>query len=210
MHYHNSLNYHNCHVYDHFAKTCPKLAESQKPANTPANTDTDFQTVSNRRHPPRRKEPQASQQKASQDHSPLADTPRPENKNSFAVLQEEEAQEPETAVVQDQGNSGPIGSLDVPKQASPKQASPKTASPGSKKDPRALIRETSAQAGPASLIPSSEGTSDSENSSAPSPPLTRGRKTNKERREKEIASNISSGSQKKLDPFIKGLSSPPI
>ena len=78
---------------------------------------------------------------------------------------------------------------------------------GSKKDPIDLGGETSAQVGLASLVPSTEETSDSEDFSAPSPPLTRGRKTNKERREKEAASNISAGSQKKLDPFIKGHSS---
>jgi len=36
-----------CHVYGHFAKSCPKLAEPQKPANLPASKDTEFQTVSN-------------------------------------------------------------------------------------------------------------------------------------------------------------------
>ena len=102
-----------CHVYVHFTKSCPKLAEPQKPANPPATTDTEFQTVFNRRRPPRRKEPQASQQKVSQDHSPLADTPRPENKNSFEVLQEDEAQEPKVVDVPDQGLPGPLGSLEA-------------------------------------------------------------------------------------------------
>ena len=81
---------------------------------------------------------------------------------------------------------------------------------GSKKDPIDLGGETSAQVGLASLVPSTEETSDSEEFSAPSPPLTRGRKTNKERREKEAASNINAVSQKKLDPFIKGHSSLPV
>ena len=149
--------------------------------------------VSNRRHPLRRKEPQASQYKVSpQDHSPLADTPRLENKNSFEVLPE-------------QGIPSPLGSLEAAEQASSKPASS-----GAKKDPNALVHETPAQARLASLVPSSEGTFESEDFLAPSPPLTRGQKTNKERREKEAASNISSGSQKKLDPFIKGHSSPPI
>ena len=141
-----------------------------------------------------------SLQKASQDL--LADSPRPENKNSFAVLQEDEVQEPEVAAVQEQGNLGPISALEV--------VSPKPASLGSKKDPIDLGGDSSAQVGLASLVPSSEETSDSEEFSAPSPPLTRGRKTNKERREKEAASNISAGSQKKLDPFIKGHPSPPV
>ena len=35
------------HVYGHFAKRCPKLAESQKPANLSASKDTEFQTVTN-------------------------------------------------------------------------------------------------------------------------------------------------------------------
>ena len=138
-----------------------------------------------------------AQQKASQD--PLAASPWPENKNSFAVLQEDEVQEPEVAVVQEEGILDPISALEA--------VSSKPASLGSKKDPIYLGGETSAQVGLASLVPSSEETSNSENFSAPSPPLTRGRKTNKERREKEAASNISAGSQKKLDPFIKGHSS---
>jgi len=141
-----------------------------------------------------------SQQKASQD--PLADSPRPENKNSFAVLQEDEVQEPEVAAVQEQGNLDPNSALEV--------VSPTPASLGSKKDPIDLDGESSAQVGLASLVPSTEEASDSEDFSAPSPPLTRGRKTNKERREKEAASNISAGYQKKLDPFIKGHSSPPV
>jgi hypothetical protein len=55
-------------------------------------------------------------------------------------------------------------------------------------------------------IPSSGSmeTPDTVDTSALSPPLTQGRKTNKARREKEVASNISLGSQKKLDPFFKG------
>ena len=82
-----------------------------------------------------------------------------------------------------------------------KEASPNPASSGSKKDPKDLDYDTSAHAGLASLVPSSgsEGTSDFEDFSAPSPPLTRGRKTNKERRENEAASNFSLGSQKRLD-----------
>ena len=139
-----------------------------------------------------------AQQKASQD--PRVASPRPENKNSFAVLQEDE--EPEVAAVQEQGILDPSSALEA--------VSSKPASPGSKKDPIDLGGETSAQVGLASLVPSSEETSDSEGFSAPSPPLTRGCKTNKERREKEAASNISAGSQKKLDPFIKGHSSPPV
>ena len=89
-------------------------------------------------------------------------------------------------------------------------ADPKHASLGSRKDLNALGHETPVQAGLDSSAPLSEGTSESKDFSAPSPPLTKERKTNKERREKEATSNISSGSQKKLDPFIKGISSQPI
>ena len=94
----------------------------------------------------------------------------------------------------------------VPVSLTMKQASPKLASSGSKRDLKELDHKTSAQAGLASLVPSSrsEGTSDYKDFLAPSPPLTRGQKTNKERREKEAASNICSGSQKRIDPFIKG------
>ena len=141
-----------------------------------------------------------SLQKASQD--PLADSPWSKNKNSFSVLQEDEVQEPAVAAVQEQGNHDSISALEA--------VSPNPASLGSKKDPIDLGGETSAQVGLASLVPSSEEASDSEDFSAPSPPLTRGRKTNKERREKEAASKISVGSQKKLDPFIKGHSSSPV
>ena len=147
-----------------------------------------------------------SQHKVSpQDHSLLADTPWPENKNSFEFLEEDEAQESESVNVPEQGIPGPLGSLEAAKQASPKPASL-----GSKKDPNTLVHETPAQERLASSVPSSEGTSESEDFSARSPPLTRGRKTNKENREKEAASNINLGSQKKLDHFIKGYSSPPI
>ena len=109
-------------------------------------------------------------------------------------------QEPEVAAVQESSIRDPSSTLEA--------VSPKLASLGSKKDPIDLGGDSSAQVGLASLVPSIEETSDSEEFSAPSPPLTRGRKTNKERREKEAASNISAGSQKKLDPFIKGHSSP--
>ena len=85
-----------------------------------------------------------SQQKASQD--PIADSPRPENKNSFAVLQEDEVQEPEVAAVQEQGNHDPSSALEA--------VSPKPASLGSKKDPIDLGGETSSQVGLASLVPS--------------------------------------------------------
>ena len=105
-----------------------------------------------------------AQQKASQD--PRAASPRPENKNSFAVLQEDEVQEPEVAAIQEQGSLDPTSDVEP--------VSPKPASLGSKKDPIDLGGETSSQVGLASLVPSSEETSDSEDFSAPSPPLTRG------------------------------------
>ena len=97
---------------------------------------------------------------------------------------------------------GPPGPLETV----PEKASPIPSSSGSKKDPKDLDYETSAHAGLASLVLSSrtEGTSDSKDFSAPSPPLTSGQKTKKERREKEAASNICLGSQKRIYPFIKG------
>ena len=85
-----------CHVYGHFAKSCPKLAESQKTTTPLAPKDTEFQTVINGRRPPRRKEPQASQHKgSSQDPTPLPESPPLENKNNFEVLQEVEDQDME-------------------------------------------------------------------------------------------------------------------
>ena len=81
---------------------------------------------------------------------------------------------------------GPLG----PAETVP-GVSPKPSSLDSKRGPKELDHETSAQAGPglASLVPSSgsEGISDYEDFSCPSPPLTGGRNTNKERREKESA-----------------------
>ena len=78
-----------CHVYGHSVKSYPKLAESQKTTTLPAPKDTKFQTVINRRQPPQRKEPQASQHKgSSQDLTPLVESPLPENKNNFEVWQE--------------------------------------------------------------------------------------------------------------------------
>ena len=74
-----------------------------------------------------------AQQKASQD--PRAASPRPENKNSFAVLQEDEVQEPEVAAVQEQG---------IPDISTLEAVSSKPASPSSKKDPIDLGGETSA------------------------------------------------------------------
>ena len=86
-----------------------------------------------------------------------------------------------------------------------KEATPRFPS-GSKRDARALDQETSIQVGLSSLVPSvgSEGSSDPKELSSPSPTLTKGQKTNKERREKEASSNIFLGSQKRLDSFIKG------
>jgi len=55
--------------------------------------------------------------------------------------------------------------------------------------------------------PKSSEDSDSSNNTGPSPPLTRGRKSNKERREAEALANISAGAQTTLAPFLKGQSS---
>ena len=44
---------------------------------------------------------------------------------------------------------------------------------------------------------------DPSNVSPPSAPHTRGRRSNKERREREVEKNVSLGSQKRLDPMLK-------
>lgn len=180
-----------CHTYGHFAKCCPKASEVAEPAK-----GDDFQPVTNRRRQPRRKESLAQVPKV----TPSAEATL-ENKNSFEALQEEEALDPEATTVME----------DPPVD----ERLPDPALPGSvdAKEARASDPEPPAPAGPAVSVPSSGsvGIIEPEDNSVPSPPLTRGRRTNKARREKETASNISFGSQKKLDPYFKGqISSPSV
>jgi hypothetical protein len=148
--------------------------------------EDDFQPVSNRRRQPRRKDPLPQAQKAT--HSTEATL---ENKNSFDALKEDEALDPETTTVK--GNP-------------PVDESLLDSTPPAAREVRASDPEPPAPTGLVVSVPSSGSveTSETEDISVPSPPLTRGRKTNKAHREKEAASNISLGSQKKMDPFFKG------
>lgn len=129
------------------------------------------------------------------------------NKNSFKILQEDEAQEAEGVedLVQGETLPGPSDPLEIVTDSA-KAASPKLAPSGSKKETRNLDLETSSLARLAALVPTcgSKGNSDPEDFSAPYPPLIRGQKSKKEWREKEAASNIFWGCQSQLDPFIKG------
>jgi hypothetical protein len=109
-------------------------------------------------------------------------------------LKEDEALDPETTVVK--GN--PPADERFPDSIPPESVAVREIQDSDLKPPA-----------PASLvvsIPSSGSveTSDTKDISVPSPPLTRGRKTNKAQREKEVASNISLGCHKQLDPFFKG------
>jgi hypothetical protein len=144
--------------------------------------EDDFQPVTNRRRQSRRKDPLAQAPKAT--HSAEATLA---NKNSFDALNEDEALEPEATTVKE----------DPPADDSLPESTPPA---------KALVPEPSANAD--LVVSVSVETSEPEDN-VPSPPLTRGRKTNKARREKEAASNISLGSQKKLDPYIKGKFSSP-
>jgi hypothetical protein len=174
-----------CHAYGHFAKSCPKTSEEPGPVK-----EDDFQPVNNRRRQPRRKDPLAQAPKAT--HTAEATL---ETKNSFDALKEDEALDPEATTDKE----------DPPADESPPDSTPPETMAA--KETRASDPEPSATAG--LVVSVSVETSEPEDNSAPSPPLTRGRKTNKARREKEAASNISLGSQKKLDPYIKGKFSSP-
>jgi hypothetical protein len=177
-----------CHAYGHFARNCPKASEEPGPVK-----EDDFQPVANRRRQSRRKDPLAQAPKAT--HSAEATL---ENKNSFDALKEDEAPEPEATTVKED----PPADESLPESTPPKSVAAR--------EIRASDPEPSAHAGLVTAPSSgSGGTSEPEDNSVPSPPLTRGRKTNKARREKEAASNISLGSQKKLDPYIKGKISAP-
>jgi hypothetical protein len=179
-----------CHAYGHFARNCPKASEEPGPVKA-----DDFQPVSNRRRQSKRKDPQAQAPKAT--YSAEATL---ENKNSFDALKEDEAPEPEATAVKED----PPADESLPESTPPDSVAAR--------EVRASDPEPSAHAGLVVTVPSSGsgGTSEPEDNSAPSPPLTRGRRTNKARREKEAASNISLGSQKKLDPYIKGKTSAPL
>jgi len=191
----------HCHVYGHFAKSCPKASEVAGPDKA-----EEFQTVTNRRRPTRRKEPFAQASKGTpKEGAPL------ENHNSFEALQEDEIQVPEAKAPEEEPpRSGelpgqpelvvaaaPAASEEVglvepgipPSKQVAHETSPPVESPASRKD---------------GFSSKSAGDSGSGSCPVPSPPLTRGRKTNKERREAEASANIFSGSQKTLAPFLKG------
>jgi hypothetical protein len=177
-----------CHEYGHFARSCPKVSEEPGPAK-----EEDFQPVSSRRRQPRRKEPT--------NQAPKAAKATLENKNSFEALKDDEAPDLEATEEKE----------DTPANESLPVSPPPPPGPTAARDSRAPVPGPSASAGLTDSVPSSDSmeTSETEDISVPSPPLTRGRKTNKARREMEAASNISSGSQKKLDPFIKRKIPPP-
>jgi hypothetical protein len=116
-------------------------------------------------------------------------------------LKEDEAQEPEaTTVKEDPPADGSLPDSTPPESVAAREI-------------QASDPEPFAPADLVVSVPSSGSVENSEpeGNSVPSPPLTRGRRTNKARREKEAASNISLGSQKKLDPFFKvKISSPSV
>jgi len=168
-----------CHAYGHFAKSCPKVPEEKGSAK-----EDEFQPV-NRRRQPRRKDSLPQAPKA----TPSAEATL-ENKNSFDALKEDEAPDLEATTE----NDDPSAEGSLPNSTPP--------GPVAAKESRAPDPSPSASAG----LTASDSV---ETSGVPSPPLTRGRKTNKERREKEAASNIFSGSQKNLDPFLKRKIPPP-
>jgi len=186
-----------CHAYGHFVKSCPKAAE-----DSPSTVkDAEFQTVSNRRRPPRRKETSA---KNSEDLPPKEADPLV-SKNSFEALQEVEIQDTETEPQEDDVKD-PEAAVDAgtpeKDQSPPSTAAslgtadvePVETSLDDRKDPTPSDSKKDAS-------PSDPGT---ERSAGPSPPLTRGRKSNRERREGESYSNILKGHQKTLVPFLKG------
>jgi hypothetical protein len=144
--------------------------------------EDDFQPVTNRRRQPRRKDPLVQAPKAT--HTAEASLV---TKNNFDALKEDEAQDPEAATANPPADESPPESTTMAAKAS--------------------VPEPSATADLGVSV--SVETSEPKDNLVMSPPLTRGRKTNKAHREKEAASNISSGSQKKLDPYIKGKFSPP-
>jgi hypothetical protein len=116
-------------------------------------------------------------------------------------MKEDEALDPEATAVKED----PPADESLPDSTPPDSVAAR--------ETRASALKPSTSAGLVVSVPSSGSveTSESEDNSVPSPPLTRGRRTNKARREKEAASNISLGSQKKLDPYFKGkISSPSV
>jgi len=189
----------HCHVYGHFAKRCPKASEV-------AGLDQadEFQTVTNRRRPPRRKEPLAQAQKTTSTGGAHL-----KNQNSFEALQEDEVQVPEAKAAEEEPSPEEErpGSLEPEVDAAP--VAPEAVGlvdPGT--SPSKLV---DFEAPPTDEPPASRGAcsasrsaGDSGSEPGPSPPLTRGRKTNKERREAEASKNIFLGSQKTMAPFLKG------
>jgi hypothetical protein len=141
-----------CHAYGHFAKSCPKVSGEPGPVK-----EDDFQPVSNRRKQPRRKAPLPQAPKAT--HSAEATL---ENKNSFDALKEDEAPDPETTAVT--GNP-PIG------ESLPDTNPPESVAAREIRDP---VLEPHAPTGLVVSTSSSGSveTSDTEDISVPSPPLT--------------------------------------
>jgi len=188
----------SCHVYGHFAKNCPKLTESQK-ASPPA--EAGFQTVSNRRRGnPRRKEPTAQTSKGTPTEGASM-----ENHNRFEALQEDEIQVPEARAPEEE--PPPKGELPGHPE-SEIAAAPAASEAVDLAEPGTSPSKQVESSPPAAPTPrkdcsSSAGGSDSESIPRPSPPLTRGRKTNKERREAEAFTSISSGSQTTLSTYLK-------
>jgi len=207
----------HCHEHGHFIRNCPKLQESetkksleeggQQTASPSAPAEAGFQKVSNRRRGARRQEESGPRHKI-KDPGPK-DAPV-ESKNSFEALQEVKLPETEAATVTDTPEQietfpGPS----APSELAVVEQVAKAASPD------AIVTDgevTAPNAAPSTALKrvrmpedgrTTERDSESEGISAPSPPLTRGRKTNRERRENEAASNIMWGSQKKMDPFLK-------
>ena len=113
------------------------------------------------------------------------------------MLKEDEAPEPEETTVKED----PLADESLLESSPPKSVATRKIRAPNPEAEKSRITAPSSGSG---------GTSEPEDNSVPSPPLTRGRKTNKARREKEAASNISLGSQKKLDPYIKGKTSVPL
>jgi len=187
----------HCHVYGHFAKSCPKASEVAGPDKA-----DEFQTVKNRRS--RRKEPLAQAQKTTSTGGAHL-----ENQNSFEALQEDEVQVPEAKEAEEEPS---------PEEERPSSLEPEVAAAPAAPEAVGLVdpgtspsKLVDSEAPPTAEPPTSRGAcsasgsaGDSGSEPGPSPPLTRGRKTNKERREAEASKNIFLGSQKTMAPFLKG------
>lgn len=205
-----------CHVYGHFAKNCPQAAEDKEPVK-----ETEFQPATNRRRQSRRKEPLVQTPEATHTAGAILET-----KNSFEALQEDEVQVPEATTVEEEpspvkklsGPPEPVVAADVPEAVDLVEPGTSPSKPvdieyppfvvsidhvGKEATPNAAIPEYEAPVQEGSILAplcsdSSKGFSETTGY------LTRGRKSNRERRENEAAANFSLGSQKKLDPYFKG------